>query len=380
MYCNKNNTVVYFTEKSLKDMRNRMIPKMKSRYIAEALRKKIRSRKLGLGSPLPSARELAEQYNVCMMTANRALDILEKESIIIRVNGSGNFVQKNIVRGKRLLLGIADAVAHSDNYARNIWLDVFPEAAISYFKAENCDYRMVFYSDFLNQQEEMFADFDGILISTSYIDATTEKILRKLELPIVLYRGEYEIDLPFSQVIPDHSAAMNPLFSYAKEEKVPGILIYCNEHANGMARARAFEFYAKKHGFSENQIQLISFSELELRQYVLKNLPDIPGKLILTCSGFMTCELIQLCSEHGLVCGRDYQLVCYDNIGKSMKIPPGIPAITSIDYSRTTAAKTAARLLIQSVRNPNFSGYQTIKFPTKLQIHETAFQSRKELI
>ena len=361
-------------------MRNRMIPKMKSRYIAEALRKKIRSRKLGPGSPLPSARELAEQYNVCMMTANRALDILEKESIIIRVNGSGNFVQKNIIKGKRLLLGIADVVEHSDNYARNIWLDVFPDAAISYFKANNCDYRMISYSDFLNPKDDMFADLDGLLISTSYVDDITEKVIRKLELPIVLYRAEYEWDLPLPQVIPDHSAAMNPLFSYAREDQLPGILIFCNEHANGRARGRAFEFYAKKHGFSENQIQLISFTELELRQNVLKCLPDIPGKLILTCSGFMTCELIQLCSEHGLVCGQDYQLVCYDNLSKNMKIPPGIPGITSIDYSRTTAAKTAAKLLIQSIRNPNFSGYQTIKFPTKLQIHETAFHCRKDLI
>lgn len=76
-----------------------MNPKMKSRSIATALKQKIRSQKLTPGSPLPSARDLARQYQVCMMTANRALDILEKESIIIRRKGRGNFVQRNIIRG-----------------------------------------------------------------------------------------------------------------------------------------------------------------------------------------------------------------------------------------------------------------------------------------
>ena len=357
-----------------------MNPKMKSRSIAAALKQKIRSQKLTPGSPLPSARDLARQYHVCMMTANRALDILEKESIIVRRKGSGNFVQKNIIQGRRLLLGIADMLVQSEDSVRRILLDVFPEAAISCFREENCDYRMISYSDFLNHNAEALADCSGLLISTSYIDDKTEPFIRSLKIPIVLYRSEYELDLPFPQVIPNHSIVMNQLFEFAEQDNIPGIMIFSYNYANNLARGRVFEAYAKKHHFTDEQIRFSEIPALEFRQRLIPLIPEIPGKLVITCSSFMTFELIQLCSEKGYVCGVDYQLVSYDNLRKSMQIPAGIPEITSIDYSRTAAAKTAAKLLIHSVRNPHSVGCQTIKFPTQLRIKESAFQNRKDLI
>ena len=120
-------------------------PKIKKEMIAADLRQKIRSRKLPPGTQLPSAQELAAQYKVCMMTANQALDMLAAEALIVRQRGRGNFVQKNVLHGRKMLLGIADMVERSDNYARNILLDVFPEAAIECFKAENCDCRIISY-------------------------------------------------------------------------------------------------------------------------------------------------------------------------------------------------------------------------------------------
>ena len=355
-------------------------PKMKSCLIAAALRQKIRARKLIPGQPLPSAHELTVKYKVCMMTANRALDILEQESLIIRRKGSGNFVGKNIVRGHRLLLGLADGINHSEDYARTILMDVFPEAALACFKAENCDCRIIPYSVFRDYDRKALAEFDGLLISTSYIDDITEKFIRSLNVPVVLYRSEYERDFPFPQVIPDHSVAMNFLFSLAKREKIAGIMILCHSHKNGLARGEAFKRYALRHHFTAQQIQSIELSPLELRQKILPLLPEIPGKLLIVCSDLMTCELIQICRENGLVCGKNYSLVSYDNLSKTLQMPSGIPEITSIDYSRTAAAKTAAKLLIQTVRNPYPVSYQTIKFPTRLMIRESAFQTRKEMI
>ena len=143
---------------------------------------------------------------------------------------------------------------------------------------------------------------------------------------------------------------------------------------------RSKNYLSVKHHFTDEQIRFSEIPALEFRQRLIPLIPEIPGKLVITCSSFMTFELIQLCSEKGYVCGVDYQLVSYDNLRKSMQIPAGIPEITSIDYSRTAAAKTAAKLLIHSVRNPHSVGCQTIKFPTQLRIKESAFQNRKDLI
>ena len=361
-------------------MTKTMNPKMKSRYIAMALKQKIQSQKLAPGTPLPSAHDLAQRYHVCMMTANRALDILEKESIILRKKGCGNFVQKNIIQGRRLLLGIADTIEHTEDYARHVLIDVFPKAASACFKAENCDYRLIPYSVFRDHDADAIADLDGILLSCTYIDEITEKFICNLKIPIVIYRSEYELDYPFPQVIPDHAVVMKQLFEFAGEDKIPGIMIFCNTHPNGVARAQAFEHYAKKYGFTKQQVRTVQFSPLELRQSLLPLMPEIPGKLLITCSGLMTCEIIQLCKENGYVCGRDYFLVSYDNLGKSLQVPAILPEVTSIDYSRTAAAKTAARLLIHTIRNPHSIGCQTIKFPTQLIIKKSAFENRKEKI
>lgn len=362
---------------SLKMDRN---PKMKSRLIAAALKQKIRNRKMVPGSPLPSAREIALQYKVCMMTANRALDILEQSALIERRKGVGNFVRRNVVRGHRLLLGIADTVGPSSDYARNLLLDVFPVTAMNCFKSENCDFRIIPYSDLQAGNISVPAELDGILVNTTFIDSQTADFVRSLKIPVVLYRSEYELDFPLPQVIPDHSAAMDRLFSLAAGEEFNGIMIFAPSHPNGMARCRAFEFYARKHGFSADRILPVKVGETEFYRTVLRLVPEIPGKLVITCSDLMTVELIQLFSENSLVCGSDYQLVSYDNLNKLMRMPPGIPGVTSIDYSRTAAARTAARLLIQYARNPNSVCYQTVKFPTRLMIRESAFQSRKELI
>jgi len=359
-------------------MSNQMTPKTKSRYIAAALRQKIRSRRLPSGTPLPSARELAEKYHVCMMTANRALDLLEKDSLIQRKNGIGNFVRKNIFQGNRLQLGIADTIGHPSASARQILIDIFPETAIRYLKSENCDCRLISYADFRNGDSASLEGLNALLLSSDFIDATTERFIRSLKLPVVIYHSEFEIDFPCPQVIPDHSVAMDKLFELARQESFSGILIFCQPHRNGLARAEAFDFFARKHGFPAEQIRRIELNYLELRRKLLPLIPEIPGKLVITCSDLMTFELIEILGECSLVCGRNYQLVSYDNLNKVMQMPPGIPEVTSIDYSRTGAARTAAKLLIMVARNPKLICYQTIKFPTQLIIRESAFRTGKE--
>lgn len=52
----------------------------------------IRSGKLDIGAQIPTASELAEKYNVSMITANTALNSLKEDGYIERVKGHGNFV------------------------------------------------------------------------------------------------------------------------------------------------------------------------------------------------------------------------------------------------------------------------------------------------
>ena len=361
-------------------MVRKMSPKQKSRCIAGILRQKIRSRKLAPGAPLPSARDLAMQYKVCMMTANRALDILERDSLILRRKGSGNYVQKNILHGRRLLLGITDVFGQSADRAWNMLINVFPETAISCFKTENCDYRVIPYSECLGNPASALNELDGLLFSPTYTSENIMDFLQSLKIPVVFYHAEYELNFSCPQVIPDHAAAIDRVFELAASENFKGIVIISYLHKNVMVRHDAFLNCARQHGFPADRIQSINLEIYESPQRAYREIGDIRNKLVLSSSYQITYGLIQAFNEKNLVCGRDYQLVSYDNLNRLERQMPGIPQVTSIDYSRSGAARMAARLLIQSVRSPNTACYQTIKFPTQLTIGETAFSQRKDLL
>ncbi|HEY3333066.1 MAG TPA: GntR family transcriptional regulator [Capsulimonadaceae bacterium] len=60
--------------------------------LAEIFREQIQSGKLNAGDRLPSFAEMRTHYGASPLTVDRALAMLEREELIVRVNGSGTFV------------------------------------------------------------------------------------------------------------------------------------------------------------------------------------------------------------------------------------------------------------------------------------------------
>jgi GntR family transcriptional regulator len=60
--------------------------------IAEELRQRIRAGDLVAGERLPNQRRLAREFGVTLMTLRQALELLERERLIIRRHGLGTFV------------------------------------------------------------------------------------------------------------------------------------------------------------------------------------------------------------------------------------------------------------------------------------------------
>jgi GntR family transcriptional regulator len=60
--------------------------------IAESLREQIRDGELAPGAPLPNQRKLAQTFGVTLMTLRHALELLEREHLIVRRHGLGTFV------------------------------------------------------------------------------------------------------------------------------------------------------------------------------------------------------------------------------------------------------------------------------------------------
>lgn len=60
--------------------------------IAEALRERIRAGGLAPGERLPNQRRLAHDFGVTLMTLRQALELLERDRLIVRRHGLGTFV------------------------------------------------------------------------------------------------------------------------------------------------------------------------------------------------------------------------------------------------------------------------------------------------
>lgn len=351
-----------------------VVRKMKCRDIAEYFRRKIRSQHLKPGTLLLSAPQITRKFNCCLATANHALDLLEEEELIIREKGRGNFVRENLVHGRKLILGLADELNQETDPYRKILLEVFPENVLRYLRKHSCNYRLIPYLMFKEKDRDGFKELDGLLISLSYLDSCSISFLRSLDIPIVIYRGEYEMDLPYPQIVPNFQPAAEQLFQLARSENFREILIIHAEHRNGMARCAAFLKEAEKNGYPKEKVRSVICDSDDAGNIDKNELKNIAGKLIISCSDLITYDLIQALNEFGFHCGADYQIVGVDNLEEALNIPAGrCPRVTAIDYSRIDAARTAAGLLISLAARKKMGCYQIIKFPTRLTLRDSAF-------
>ena len=135
-------------------------------------------------------------------------------------------------------------------------------------------------------------------------------------------------------------------------------------------------------------VQTTDGVENEITSAALQNISEAPelarkiaghirGKLVVSCSDLITVKVIPIWAELDLFCGKEYLMASYDNL--QAVLPAAFPStgITGIDYSRSGAAQMAVKLLIQSVINRQKQFYQTVKFPTRLVIRESAFEQYK---
>jgi DNA-binding transcriptional regulator YhcF (GntR family) len=66
--------------------------------VANALRAAIRTRRFEPGEQLPSLKELATNYDVSLMTVQKALAVLRDENLIVSRQGKGSFVRQRTER------------------------------------------------------------------------------------------------------------------------------------------------------------------------------------------------------------------------------------------------------------------------------------------
>lgn len=66
------------------------------RQVADLLRARIDSGELQPGRPIPSVRQLVQEYGVADGTVKKAINVLREEGLVVSVQGKGTFVSREL--------------------------------------------------------------------------------------------------------------------------------------------------------------------------------------------------------------------------------------------------------------------------------------------
>jgi GntR family transcriptional regulator len=104
--------------------------------LQRALREAIEKRLLGPDDALPAERELATLLNVSRITVRKAIDGLVEEGLLVRRQGSGNFVCARVEKNFAKLTSFSEDMRARGRNPRSVWLKraagtVTPEEALT---------------------------------------------------------------------------------------------------------------------------------------------------------------------------------------------------------------------------------------------------------
>jgi GntR family transcriptional regulator len=104
--------------------------------LQRALRKAIEIQLLAPEDALPAERDLAAEFNVSRITVRKALDGLVTEGLLVRRQGSGNFVSTRVQKNFAKLTSFSEDMRARGRSPRSVWLKraagtVTPEEALA---------------------------------------------------------------------------------------------------------------------------------------------------------------------------------------------------------------------------------------------------------
>jgi len=92
------------------------------RQLQRALKDAIDQRILGPEDALPAERDLAVEFNVSRITVRKALDGLVADGLLVRRQGSGNFVSGRVEKNFSMLTSFSEDMRARGRMPRSIWL------------------------------------------------------------------------------------------------------------------------------------------------------------------------------------------------------------------------------------------------------------------
>jgi len=323
-----------------------------------------------------SEAELGKKFNVYRQTVRRALEILENQGLITRVQGSGTYISglrehHHVKTGKRsMIIGVIST--YLDNYifpsiVRGVESVLSKDGYAIQLSSTNNSVDM----EFRSLQSMLERQVDGLIISPTRsalpcVNLDLYHTIIKSGIPIVFINSCYsELSVPFvalDDVKAGYLAAQHLLSK--GHRNISGIFSHINRqgHLRYLGYAKALSEY----GISVREEYIFWYSKENLNQILTGN-PFMES--LNTCTAavcfndHLALTLIDHLRQIGKKVPEDLSLVGIDNSELAKVV-----SLTSIVHPSEELGQAAANLLLSMI---NGADGKNILFPPHLQIRDS---------
>lgn len=351
---------------------------LKADKVYNWLRAYIDENKFSANLKLPSENVVSMRLDVSRETVRSAMDRLVQEELIIKVKGSGTYINKAVALSKKpgsatASVKIGLILQGQDANANSGLIDGIKEA-LKKMEAE----LHIFFTDnkFSSERNclEVVAhqDFDGFIVDgvkasllNPNLDCYRNIFYRKI--PVIFYNNYYK-ELKYPKVINNDYKCAKILLSMlmkAGHKHIAGIFVYDNYQSIEKFRGYAASLRKSELGFVDDYVKWCVSNEAHTVGFykdVGRFLKGIPKCTAIVCCNYMILQaVLTYMKTVGKRTPEDYSLVCFDYSGSDWE-KTGITCSIHQGYEIGTQVGTR---LVRMIKNHDYQddGYSCLMEP-----------------
>ncbi len=336
------------------------------------------------GSRALSTQQLADEYEISFVTANKVIKSLVAEGFLYRKAGSGTFIKKALPAQKKpFTIGLGFELPLGPPSQIEMAYSVFEKTAARELRAAGHQTVHLLKSDMQKPDAscmQSLQQLDGLLLAVNYAsDPQIKKLLRGLTIPVVVTQHETIRSDPFHQVVPDASCGLAALAQHMVElEGVSGnyAMLYPVYSVELSRHVDILRSELSQLGVDASNMTILSSDDhfpgdlgalvgQELGEELLDT--GFARGTIFAAGDFVAFGLIRYLSKKGITVGDSIKVASFDDLEGEGLLPFKRPIVTSVQFPRKEIMKTAVSLLIRLIKNPEPGNHTNIiRVATKL--------------
>lgn len=297
------------------------------------LRAYIDENKFSANLKVPSENELSMRLDVSRETVRAAMERLAQESLIVKVKGSGTYINKAVALSRNrgsltASVKIGLILQGQDANANSGLIDGIREALAE----REAELHMFFTDNKFSSERNCLdvvahQDFDGFIVDgvkASLLNPNLDcyRNIYMKRIPVMFYNNYYK-ELKYPRVINNDYKCARTLLSMllkAGHKHIAGIFVYDNYQSIEKFRGYVGALRNTETGFVDDYVKWCVSNEAHTEGFykdVGKFLKGIPKCTAIVCCNYMILQaVLRYMKTAGKTTPEDYSLVCFDYSGR----------------------------------------------------------------